>query len=74
LHFVGETPLPEDIDRIIDRRELLMLVPYSFSQVTRLEAAGQFPARIRLSPGRVGWSLAELTAWIEAKKAERETN
>jgi prophage regulatory protein len=37
----------------------------------RLEKAGRFPARIHLGPNRIGWSLAEVTAWINERKAER---
>jgi prophage regulatory protein len=59
-------------DRIIDRHELRTLVPLHPSQVTRLEAAGEFPRRIRLGRARIGWSLYEVVLWMEARKAERE--
>jgi prophage regulatory protein len=47
------------------------MVPYSLMHIWRLEKAGRFPARIHLGPGRVGWSLCEVSEWIEARKAER---
>ena len=59
-------------DRIIDRHELRTLVPLHQSQVARLEAAGEFPRRIRLGTARIGWSLYEVVLWMEARKAERE--
>ena len=59
-------------DRIIDRHELRTLVPLHPSQVARLEAAGEFPRRIRLGRARIGWSLHEIVLWMEARKAARE--
>ena len=58
-------------DRILRQAELRALVPYSSMHLWRLEKAGRFPARIHLGPNRVGWSLAEVTTWINARKAER---
>jgi prophage regulatory protein len=61
------------IDRIIMAPERRQLVPYSDMHIWRLENAGKFPKRIKLSPnGRVGWSLQEILAWIDARKSERE--
>ncbi len=58
-------------DRILRESELRALVPYSSMHLSRLEKAGRFPARIHLGPNRIGWSLAEVTAWIDERKAER---
>lgn len=63
----------QDSDRIISAKERRTLIPYSDMHIWRLENAGQFPKRIRLGANRVGWSLHELQAWIEARKAERDT-
>ena len=58
-------------DRIVDAKELCRLVPYSPMHVWRLERAGKFPKRIKIGPGRVGWSMREVQLWIAARKAER---
>ncbi len=59
-------------DRIIMASERRRLVPYSDMHIWRLENAGNFPKRIKLSPnGQVGWSLLEVLAWIDTRKAER---
>ncbi len=60
-----------EVDRIIREQELRMIVPYSSMHIWRLERAGRFPARIRLGPNRVGWSLREVSDWLDEKKAER---
>ncbi|UJX41106.1 AlpA family phage regulatory protein [Desulfovibrio sp. JY] len=40
------------------------------STYRRLEMAGQFPKRIKLSKSAVGWIEAEVLAWVESRKAE----
>jgi prophage regulatory protein len=61
-----------EIDRIISGREVHEMVSYSLMQIWRLERDGRFPKRIRLGPGRIGWSLREIQDWIAARKAERD--
>jgi prophage regulatory protein len=60
------------IDRLIDKKELKKLIPYSHSTITRKEKAGSFPKRVILGPCRVAWPLSEVLQWIENKKAERD--
>lgn len=47
------------------RRELTGL---SRSTWYRLEQRGEVPPRIRLSPGRVGWRVADLEEWIARRE------
>lgn len=58
-------------ERLIDKKELAKIVPYSGSQIARLEESGDFPKRIHLGPGRIGWSLSEIMDWIEMRKNAR---
>jgi prophage regulatory protein len=60
-----------ETDRIILAPERRSLIPYSEMQIWRMEQAGRFPLRIKLGPNRVGWSLEEITSWIDARKSER---
>lgn len=62
---------PADYDRIIDKHELRMMVPFHPSYLKKLENEGKFPVRIQLGQSRVGWSLLEVIQWIEARKAAR---
>jgi len=43
----------------------------SLSRTTRwrMERRGEFPKRVRLSPGRVGWHQADIEAWISSRAA-----
>lgn len=56
-------------DRCLRLPELQQLVPYSKVHLNRLEAAGGFPRRIKIGPGRVVWKLSEVMAWLDAKRA-----
>jgi prophage regulatory protein len=40
-------------------------------QLDRLEAAGLFPKRVQISPGRVGWLHSEIKAHVSAAIARR---
>lgn len=47
-------------------------IPYSKSQLWRLERAGRFPKRVRLGPKYYGYVESELDAHIRACIAERD--
>lgn len=57
--------------RIITEKELGDRVPYSASQIRRLEKAGTFPRRIKLGPNRVGWVASEIEEWLRQRLDER---
>ena len=42
--------------------------------IARLEAAGQFPKRIRLGQNRVAWLLSEVEEWLDVRIAKREAS
>jgi prophage regulatory protein len=67
------TVLPGSPDRIIDSHELLLIVPFSLRQITRMEKKSKFPGRVRLGLSRIGWVLSEVQEWIAARAAERRT-
>ena len=58
--------------RVIRRRELKTKCGYSAAHVDRLERAGDFPKRVVLGPGAVGWLEHEVDGWIRARVAERD--
>jgi prophage regulatory protein len=61
-------------DQILNRKQLREYVPYNTRYLLVLEAAGEFPLRIKLGARKVGWSLREIQEWIAAKKAERDAS
>ena len=42
-------------------------IPYCFAHIARLEAAGQFPTRVRLGACRVAWYADEIEEWIASR-------
>ena len=41
-------------------------VGLSVHTIRRLASRGQFPGSVALSPGRIGWRVADLDAWVAA--------
>ena len=60
----------EYLPRVITRRELGRLVPYTPQHILRLEKQGKFPKRIKVGERRVGWWLHEVMAWLEQKSGK----
>ena len=59
--------------KLVSKKELKSVygVPYSFAHIARLEAAGQFPKRMKLGACRVAWVAEEVDNWIEERIANR---
>lgn len=58
--------------QLLTRSDIRKLgITLSNTQLLRLEAKQRFPRRIYLTPARVVWYAHEITAWIEARAAER---
>lgn len=47
-------------------------IPYSWAHLARLEAKGEFPRRVRLSPKRVAWVQSEVETWCATREAARD--
>ncbi|NOZ33004.1 MAG: AlpA family phage regulatory protein [Alphaproteobacteria bacterium] len=60
--------------RLLSKRQLKEMVLYSPQHIARLEAAGQFPKRVRLGANRVGWVEDEVLDWIQQRIDRRETS
>lgn len=51
-------------NRMIRNKELVNITGLSRVTLWRLERAGDFPSRKRLSVGAVGWNLLEVEQWM----------
>lgn len=60
--------------KLVSKKELKSVfgVPYSFAHIARLEAAGEFPRRVKLGACRVAWLSVEVQAWIDERIATRD--
>ena len=52
-------------DRILRAQEVQQLVGLSRTTVWRLERKGQFPNRLPLGTGSVGWLKSDIESWIQ---------
>lgn len=59
--------------RLLSKKHVREMVLYSPQHIARLEAAGQFPKRVRLGAARVGWVEQEVLDWLTARIAARDT-
>jgi prophage regulatory protein len=60
--------------KFLSKKHVRDKVLYSFAHIARLEAAGKFPKRVQLGPGRVGWVEEEIEQWCRARIALRDGN
>ena len=63
---VGGSQAPP-LDRFIRERECRALTGLSRTTRWRLERAGRFPRRHRISPNAVGWLESEIDDWIASR-------
>ena len=61
------------LPRIVTKKELRLLVPYTPQHILRLEKRGLFPRRIQIGPRRVGWRLSDIESWIAERAAETKS-
>ena len=60
--------------KLVSKKELKTVcgIPYSPQHIASLDAAGDFPKRIRLGQCRVAWLLSEVEEWIDKRLAVRD--
>lgn len=54
--------------KILSEKEICGLVGVDRSTIRRWERAGQFPKRMNLGPGRIGWAEEEFQEWRDTRK------
>ena len=54
---------------LVNRKQLLKIVPLSDRTIFDMERRGEFPRRFALTPRLVAWDLREVQTWIEDRKA-----
>lgn len=54
----------EQLDQLLDVRAVVQATSLSRSTLDRMEARGEFPARVRITPYRIGWRVSQVAAWL----------
>ncbi len=67
LEMARTTDTP--VKRTIRKHQLREMVPLADSTIYEMEQRGEFPRRFALSPRCVVWDLAEVEAWLAARRA-----
>lgn len=60
--------------RMVRRTELRKIVPLSDTTIYEMEQRGEFPRRFYLTPRCVVWDLAEVEAWLDARRQASEAD
>ena len=58
--------------KMLSKRQVSERVLYSPQHIARLEAAGEFPKRVKLGGNRVGWVETEITEWLQRRVDARD--
>lgn len=56
------------VDRIVRERERREITGLGRTTAWELERRGEYPRRVVLTGGRVGWRLSELLKWVASRK------
>jgi prophage regulatory protein len=59
-----------EITKTIRRHQLREMVPLADSTIYEMEQRGEFPLRFALSPRCIVWDVAEVQAWLLARRAK----
>ena len=59
-----------EMTKTIRRHQLREMVPLADSTIYGMEQRGEFPRRFALSPRCIVWDLAEVQAWLLARRAK----
>jgi len=58
-------------NRLLSLEQVRHLIPYSASQIYRLEQQDRFPRRLRIGPNRVAWLENEVNNWLQQRIDDR---
>jgi prophage regulatory protein len=57
--------------KILRVNEVVEMTGLSKCSVLKMEKSGQFPKKVKLSVGAVGWLLSEVTGWLQERADNR---
>lgn len=58
--------------RFLRKPDVRAMVAVSLSTIRRMEQAGQFPKRVKLSKAAVGWLEADVLEWMRTRSSKAE--
>ncbi len=67
---MNENQPNQAFERIIRPKEIKAITGLSNTTIWRMEKAGTFPKRVRLSAGEVGWLNSAVATWMASRETE----
>ena len=62
-------PAHNQPERILRNKEVTQMTGLSRTTIWRMEQAGDFPKRVSLGVGSVGWKMSEVDSWVSSRNA-----
>jgi prophage regulatory protein len=66
--LLNESDLKSHPTTLINRKQLLKIIPLSERTILDMEKRGEFPRRFALTARNVAWDLEEIREWIQKRK------
>ena len=57
--------------RLLTRKQLLEIVPFSYTTIWELMRRGAFPKALRIGAQKVAWRDDEVRAWIDCRPRQQ---
>lgn len=70
MQFIDDSQLNGLPRGLINRKQLLRIVPLSERTILDMEKRGEFPRRFALTTRNVAWDLSEVEEWILKRKEQ----
>jgi prophage regulatory protein len=67
----------QTVERLLSKKQVREIVGLGYSQMARLETAGKFPKRVRLTDhprGRCAYAESEIAAWVAERISQRNSS
>ncbi|MBK9520605.1 MAG: AlpA family phage regulatory protein [Rhodocyclaceae bacterium] len=68
MHLLTDSDLNGLPKTLINRKQLLKIIPLSERTILDMEKRGEFPRRFALTARNVAWDLDEIRQWIQQRK------
>ena len=64
--------MTNDFEAMLRPSEVSRMTGLSPTSLWRFRKAGKFPQAVKLGEKSIGWPANEITAWVQARLAERD--
>jgi predicted DNA-binding transcriptional regulator AlpA len=62
---------PINAVRVLSKRQAYQALGVSLDTWNRMDERGELPPKTQISPGRIGYRVTDLKAWLDARRIEK---